>query len=330
MHDLGSRHQLVQRLRSQGQSIKSIAEIMEVHPSTVKRDLKVPLGLIRRRSRGAPVVTRRVKGVILRALRGRVNMSTRKVAEKLKDRGINVSHQTVWRVARVDGLKKKKNRRTFRLTAAQRKKRVIFARSRLGQPLTDLVFLDESPIEATAQPNPRNDGTWLAAEERGRDVQVDKHPMKINVISAISLRGTSGLYYYKENMNSGVFIKYLKKIVNDLRKGPFKDRQFTLVMDSATFHTSAMVIKWMTQRGIKFVPRSEWPSSSPDINPIENLWEPIQKRVQAREPRTMKGLKRVATRVWSELKMEEIAKFINVLPRRYQEIISEKGAQTRT
>ena len=52
-------------------------------------------------------------------------------------------------------------------------------------------------------------------------------------------------------------------------------------------HTSKVVGKWLKDNKVKV---QEWPSQSPDLDPLENWWAELKKRVRARGPTNLTQL----------------------------------------
>ena len=62
--------------------------------------------------------------------------------------------------------------------------------------------------------------------------------------------------------------------------------------DNATRYTFSLVKGWFNEEGITFM---EWPTQSPNLNSIENLWDQLKTMVQKQNPTN-------ATELWSAVK----------------------------
>jgi hypothetical protein len=101
----------------------------------------------------------------------------------------------------------------------------------------------------------------------------------------------------------------------------------TFQQDSAPCHTAKSVSKWMNSQRINVL---EWPGNSPDLNPIENLWFMMKRKVRNHAPKSMTDLQYWIKRVWVlEVTKEMCAKLVSSMPRRIQAVLDCKGKMTK-
>jgi transposase len=69
-------------------------------------------------------------------------------------------------------------------------------------------------------------------------------------------------------------------------------------MDNDPKHTSQFVVKWLKDNIVKVL---EWPSQSHDLNPIENLWSELKKRVRARRSTNLTQFHQLCQEDWAKI-----------------------------
>ncbi|GFW40831.1 transposable element Tcb2 transposase [Trichonephila clavipes] len=85
--------------------------------------------------------------------------------------------------------------------------------------------------------------------------------------------------------------------------------------DNCWPHRANLVENFLFEEGIV---RMEWPVCSPDMNPIEHVWDALGRRVAGRQPRPqiLQELKRALLEEWDRIPQLVINRFIDSMPQR--------------
>lgn len=152
--------------------------------------------------------------------------------------------------------------------------------------------------------------------------------------SAITYAGVGWICRISGNMDKTLYKEILEDdleqtIAHTCEKLGLRRDQVIFQHDNDPKHTSKSVKEYLEQQSYKVM---EWPSQSPDLNPIENMWSLLKRRLNDFEsaPKGMEDLNERVTKVWYEqISPEECRKVIDSMPKRIKACIKAKGRWTK-
>ncbi len=83
---------------------------------------------------------------------------------------------------------------------------------------------------------------------------------------------------------------------------------------------------WFSDHGVTVL---DWPANSPDLNPIENLWGIVKRKMRDTRPNNVDELKATVKETWASIPPQQCHKLITSMPRRIEAVIKAKGAPTK-
>lgn len=95
--------------------------------------------------------------------------------------------------------------------------------------------------------------------------------------------------------------------------------------DGASSHTARTTKAWLGNNNINVL---SWPSNSPDLNVIENVWHEMKKHLRNRPQRTIADLRNAIQHIWDTLTPEFCRKLVESMPARIRAVIKAKGDVT--
>ncbi|KAK1790588.1 hypothetical protein P4O66_014464, partial [Electrophorus voltai] len=99
----------------------------------------------------------------------------------------------------------------------------------------------------------------------------------------------------------------------------FGDGAFLFQHNCAPVQKARSIKTWMSEFGVEEL---DWPAQSPDLNPIEHLWDELEQRLRARPspPTSVSDLTNVLLEEWPKPPINSFLNLVECLPRRVEEL----------
>ena len=98
--------------------------------------------------------------------------------------------------------------------------------------------------------------------------------------------------------------------------------------DNAPCHKAKSAVEWKKQNGITVLP---WPAQSPDMNPIEHVWNRMDyllRKINPR-PKNVEQVKNALVYIWGTIEQSYIQKIIDSMASRLEALVEAGGKSTR-
>ena len=164
------------------------------------------------------------------------------------------------------------------LSETNRLKRIHWAQEHIDKDWQHAMFTDEASIWVSR-------GRIRTKGDSVRHTTTVKHTQKINIWAVFSSIRTFPLCIFDENLTAVLFVKVLEEHLLEQAKVFHQDEWF-IVQDNDPKHTAKHFKPCMAQFMDKN--RIDWPSPTPDLNLIENLFAWIKLELIKRKPKTKK------------------------------------------
>ena len=313
----------------------SLAKQFKINKSTISRilkRLKTRGRIIHKMSTGRPRVTSSlIDRAIITASRSNPRLTAMDIhAEITKYYTSSLSARTVRRRLQSAGLFARRPAKKPYITPKNRRARVAWAKEHLtwtAQQWRNVLFSDESKYALFG-----SDGQQYIRRPRGKKFDPAYQLPSIKhgggscmVWGCFSMRGMGPLFHLKSIMDRHVYLEILEKVMLPYARNVF-GRELIYQDDNDPKHQSKDVKNWFAHKRIT---RMEWPSSSPDLNLIEHMWEVLDRRIRGKKVANVKEKFELLSAEWKKIPQSTIDALIDSMPRRCEAVIKAKGYATK-
>lgn len=260
------------------------------------------------------------------------------VQQELRDvRGVAASEWTVRRRLKQANLTPKRPATGPKLTAAHRQARLQFARTHLDwevEQWRQVLFSDESRM--CLHGSDRRGRVYRRPGERFAQCcfaeTVAYGGGSCMMWAGISFDGKTELVFVPGGGRGGGLTsdRYISDILLEhvVPYAGYIGDDFLLMHDNARCHTARVTTEYLEEVGIATL---DWPALSPDLNPIEHVWDELKRKVRSRTPAPscLNELKAALIEDWEGIPQESIQKLIRSMKNRLRAVIRARGGNTK-
>lgn len=146
------------------------------------------------------------------------------------------------------------------------------------------------------------------------------------VWGCMGANGVGTLEFIEGTMDQHYYIDLLKRNLRPSVQQLHLPNNWTFQQDNDPKHTSWNA-KMFLVHNVPHLMKS--PAQSPDLNPIEHLWDHLERRIRNHKITSRSSLIEVIKQEWALIGRETCSNLVGSMKRRLHEVIKMKGHNTR-
>ncbi len=312
---------------------KKISKALLISQNTVAKVVqtfkKDGTATISQRRPGRPrKLTPRQERLLMRRVEENRHASSLQLSKEVET-GVTISHDTIRCTLQRNGMHGCRPRKKPLLKLRHKKTRLEFARTHADKDedyWDSILWSDETKINVFG-----TDGFKTVWRRKGEEykekcmVPTVKHGGgSVLMWGCMSAAGVGELHFIDGIMNSQMYCSILKeKMLPSLRA---LGRRALFQHDNDAKHTSKATVGFLKKNRVKVI---QWPSMSPDLNPIEHLWGILKRQVEHHSPSSIQSLKEVILEEWKKIDLAKCHQLVHSMPRRLGAVIKNHGGHTK-
>jgi len=328
-------------------SIRDLTRAMNVKKNLVEKALKYRGGRakMKRAKRSTPdhiKKRRKLVGEISQLTRVKDGQkiplfpSAPSIATQLfKKHKIRIDPSTVYRDLRAMGYKSFVRRKVPTRDPKVHKRRLEFAQKFRRGDVRRMIFSDEH-VESAMDFGARRCYAKTAKKVPPRHRTKSWNAPSVMIWAAIGYNFKSKLVFFPKLDKNGETKttawrlngkRYRQRVLPSLLRDLSKDKRplsnWIFMQDGASCHVAKETLLYLENKGLRTI--GDWPPHSPDLSPIENLWNTLKRRVSMRYPETQAQLEKAVKEEWNKLTHDEINPYIDSFGKKLNRCEERRG-----
>lgn len=322
-------------LKKQGKSLKAIGEIVNRPKSSIQsviNNFKINKTVKAKKRPGRPraLSGSEIRNIVM-CVKKNPKSNAAEIAEEKKQNNLKVSAQTIRRYLNENGLYARTPRIKPLISKINKQKRLSFAKEHLNKSIefwNNVLFSDESKFCVCNSTRQRK--IWRrkgeAMREKNLESSVKGGGGSVMVWGCMSAAGSGNLTFIESTMKAHDYLEILRDNVRSSATNLGLQQSWIFQQDNDPKHTAKVVKEWLLYN----VPKQlNHPPQSPDLNPIENLWEEMKRKLRKRHIQNKATLKECLLEEWSNIEPSTTRRLVQSMPDRLRAVIKAKGGPTK-